>query len=208
MNGNLKLLFAVSLWATIVAGAFWHYDVSYMRPVAAEPGAAIAHPGPSERPPLTSLSSTSGAASLVTPGVVTVINFWNPHCICSQDNEPVVKGLVREFASQKVQWITVAEYRRGKAGDAARIFMQRRLPQMPFVEDHGGALARRFGVYATPAAVIINRSGDLVYTGGYNAARFCHSLPTAWVRQALRAICSGGMPPHPSTPFYGCRIPQ
>ncbi len=208
MSANLKLALALTLWAAMVAGAFWHYDVSYMRPVTAQAGAIAAHPGITDSPPLTTLTSTTGAVPLTSPGVVTVINFWNPHCICSQDNEPVVRGLVREFASQRVQWITVGEYRHGKGDKAAEIFKERGLPPMAFVEDHNGQLARRFGVYATPGAVIINRAGKLVYTGGYNAARFCHSLPTAWVREALHAVCDGGLPPHPSTPFYGCRIPQ
>ncbi len=208
MSSNGKLVLAITVWGMVVAGAFWHYDVSYMRPVAPQAGAIAAHPGLASPPPVATLISTDGPVSVAVPGAVTVINFWNPHCICSQDNEPVVRGLVGEFAPQKVRWITIAEYRKGKGADAVQAFYRRHLPAMPVVEDHGGNLARKFGVYATPGAVIVNRRGSVVYTGGYNAARFCHSLPTAWVRQALQSVCAGELPPHPTTPFYGCRVPQ
>jgi hypothetical protein len=107
-----------------------------------------------------------------------------------------------------VRFVTVIQSEAGRTEqvEALREWHGRGMPQMPVVLDANGGIARTFGVWAAPAAVILNRQGQIAYIGAYNAARFCSDPATAWAMQALEAILADRPVTHLNTPFYGCRI--
>ena len=72
--------------------------------------------------------------------------------------------------------------------------------------DSGGRIARMFGVWAAPAAVVLDRYGHVCYVGSYNSARYCDDPHSAWAQQALAAVVAGRRPPRAKTLFFGCSV--
>ncbi|GIV11175.1 MAG: hypothetical protein KatS3mg020_0666 [Fimbriimonadales bacterium] len=123
--------------------------------------------------------------------------------------EPHVRDLVKQFTPRGVQVATVIIVHDERILDAEALQQLRgRGIETSMVVDRGGALARRFGVWAAPAAVIANPQGRIVYIGAYNIGRYCSNEETAFAKQALEAALAGRKPPRASTPFYGCQVPS
>jgi hypothetical protein len=80
------------------------------------------------------------------------------------------------------------------------------MEQYPAFADTGNHFALTLGVWAAPAAVILDPQGKTVFVGTYNAGRFCCTAGTAWAAQALAAVIRGQRPTRPTTPFYGCQL--
>ncbi len=207
MSANGKTALAIACWAGLVCASFWQYDASYLLPVSRPAGAALPQQQQNKLAPAAFLKGVSGTAALQLGRQPILLNFWNPNCICSQLNEPVVRSLVKTYAPDGVQFVTIVECSSGESHSALLAWNARRMPHMAVVLDPGGKIARQMGVWATPGAVLLNAQGRVAYTGGYNIARFCHALSTSWVAIALRALVQHKPIPHPVTPYYGCRIP-
>jgi hypothetical protein len=209
---NSVVMLALAVWGVCLAGAFWHLDWQYLRPVARPVGAAdYKLQGRADRlplSPLADLNANCGTVRLSGAIPVTLLNFWNPDCACSRFAEPHVHALVERFAPLGVRFVTVIECGKSAADRNAALtaWLGRGEPTMPVVIDPGGDIARRFGVWAAPGAVILDRQGRMAYIGSYNAARFCADAATAWAMQALQSILHGASPPHATTPFYGCQV--
>lgn len=180
----------------------------YLRPVPRPPGAAIALPETLPPAPLAVLETQRGPASLVGPEPVTLLNFWNPHCPCSRFAEDDVRDILRADQSEGVRFVTViasgpSVQDQREASDA---WQARGIAgSLPLV-DAGNQVAHRFGVWAAPAAVILDRRGRVAYVGAYNVARYCRDPKTAWAKKALDAVLTGQKPPRTKTLFFGCQL--
>ncbi|HLK56195.1 MAG TPA: redoxin family protein [Chthonomonadaceae bacterium] len=197
------------IWGGGIALAFWQFEGQYFRPVSRPAGAAEIAPEQRPLSPVASLQTTEGALPLSGPGPVTLLNFWNPSCPCSRFMEGHVRKLMETYAPRGVRFVTVVaceEAEQARSRTLAR-WQERGLPVATAAADPGGALARRFGVWAAPAAVILDREGRVVYVGAYNAARYCDDPQSAWAAQALTATLEGRKPRLAHSPFYGCQVP-
>ena len=207
-SGNIGIGVLLTLWAGGTIGAFWHFEGQYLRPVPRPSGAAIAHPETFPAPPQITLATEQGVVSLTGPQPITVLNFWNPHCPCSRFAESDVRRLIRLYGPTGVRFITVVAS--GPAipdkQEALTAWQNRGIPGTLTAIDGDNQIARRFGVWAAPAAVILNRQGRVAYTGAYNAARYCHDPHTAWGEKALAAVVQGQKPPRSKTLFFGCQL--
>lgn len=205
MRRSGSFLFPVlALWAVSVAAAFWQFEGRYLPPAARPSGAAVARPEALPAPPLSHLAPNL----TLTSGRITFVQFYNPDCPCSRDNEAHLRELTTRYPASSVRFIAVVECGATPSEQAAarRVWRERSMPDMEVALDPGGVIARAFGVWATPGAVILDRRGRVAYTGGFNAARFCHNPATAWAAQALAALEIEHPVPHPSMPFYGCQV--
>lgn len=207
-RSGLKTAVLLTLWGVGTIAAFWLLEGQYLRPVTRPAGAMEAHPEDLPLPPFSQLSTNLGVSRLQGPGPVTLLNFWNPDCACSRFAEAHVHRLVNTYARQGVRFLTVVEC--GSTSDdrseATRAWKSRDFPDFAFTLDPDGQIARAFGVWAAPAAVILNRHGQIAYVGAYNAARFCNDHHTAWAEKALQAILND-LPPSPAkTSFFGCQV--
>lgn len=192
-------------WGVLTVGAFWHMVARYLRPVDPPAGAATLHPEQTPRAPVATLHTEQGPVSLQGPMPVTLLNFWSPDCPCSRFMEGHVRRLVATHAEQ-VRFITVVEGDPASgAGTLIEKWRRRGIP-VPAVADPDGAIARSFGVWAAPAAVVLDMRGRVVFVGAYNAARYCDDPRTAFAAQALNAVLHGEQVPRPRTPFYGCQV--
>ena len=201
---NIALSSWITLWALTVCGAFWRFEWRYLRPVARPAGTSAV---PVARL-LGVLQSQMGPVSLDHPGTTTLLNFWAPSCACSRYNETHVANLIQAYGQRGVRFITVLECGQsaGDQEDAQDRWRERRFPNHPYALDPGGKAARQFGVWAAPAAVILDRNGNVRYVGGYNAARFCDDKRTAWAAAALEATVGDRRPKVSTAPFYGCQV--
>lgn len=196
------------LWGGGTLLAFWHFEGQYLRPVSRPAGAAAACPETLPAPPVAALQTAQGTVSLTGSQPVTVLNFWNPRCPCSRYAESDVRRLIETYGPKSVRFVTVIAS--GPAAEDQRedssAWQARGITgTVPFV-DGDNKIARRFGVWAAPAAVILNTHGRIVYVGAYNAARYCDDPHTAWAAKALAAVVAGQKPPRAKTLFFGCQL--
>jgi thiol-disulfide isomerase/thioredoxin len=204
-TASLSILIAV--WALGTAAGFWLFEGRYLRPVLRPAGAATARL--SSPPAWSVLQTDHGRIVLGGPGPTTVLNFWNPDCPCSRFMEPQVALLAAKYEPRGVRFVTIiasglslAEQRQSLTRWRARGV----LPNDPALADAGNQIAQAVGVWAAPAAVILDAHGKVAYVGAYNAARYCSATQSDWAAQALEAIVQGRRPARASTPFYGCQL--
>lgn len=205
----LKRLFTatiVLLWVGLISFAYWRMELRFLTPVDRPAGAAALDPATRPLAPRLHLTTDQGERSL--QGKLTLLNFWSPDCACSRFMEPHVRELVQQFRPRGVQCITVIVPTGGRESETEllRRWYQRGI-ETPAVVDGDGALSRAFGVWAAPAAVIIEPQGRIAYLGAYNIGRFCNNEETAFAKRALEALLAGQLPPRAKTPFYGCQAP-
>lgn len=194
-------------WLALIGITYWRMELRFLTPAVRPAGAASLNAEVQPPAPRTRLQTDSGEYTLRQR--FTLLNFWSPHCACSRFMEPHVRELVLQFAPRGVQFITVIVVNdpQVSATEALRQWRQRNIPT-PALVDHDGALAREFGVWAAPAAVIVNPQGQIEYLGAYNIGRYCSNEQTAFAKLALQALLAGRRPARAQTPFYGCQTPS
>ena len=197
----------LAFWLVLIGVTYWRMELRFLTPAPRPAGAVEIDPTQHPPAPVQQLQTDAGARAL--HGRITLLNFWSPDCACSRFMEPHVRDLVARFQPQGVQFITVILVDDARASDEEILgWWRARGVQTPALVDRGGGLARRFGVWAGPAAVVVDTRGRIVYTGAYNIGRYCSNERTAYAQQALEALLAGRTPPRAKTPFYGCQLPQ
>lgn len=201
-----SLAILVLAWAAFTVAAFWELEGQYIRPVSHPIGAAYPQAGVVS--PVPFLWTDRGVVKLARPSGVVLVNFWNPNCPCSRFMESHVRDLGNRYGPKGVQLVTVVECGKsaGEQSAALAAWHARGLTAFAAVADPDGDIARRFGVWAPPAAVIVDRRGHVAYVGAYNVARYCDDSRTSYAAMALGAVVSGRRPPRSTLPFYGCQI--
>lgn len=196
----------VLAWAFLTIAAFWHIEGQYLRPVPRPKGATDLQAGVIS--PVSMVWSDRGMIPLARTKSIVLLNFWNPVCPCSRFMEGHVRKLGDQYGKMGVRLVTVVECGKSKSDqeDALESWRGRNTPDFAVVADPNGHIARQFGVWAAPAAVIIDAKGHVEYVGAYNVARYCDSSKTAYASMALAAIVAGKKPPLAKTAFYGCQI--
>ena len=206
-SGSFGITALLLLWGGGTALAFWHFEGQYLRPVSRPAGAVTARPEALLPSPYAALTTEEGVVRLAGPEPVTVLNFWNPHCPCSRFAEGDVRKLIRDYQGSGVRFVTIiAAPRPQDQREALAAWRSRGIVGTDAVADADNHLAQRFGVWAAPAAVILDTKGRVAYVGAYNAARYCHDPRTAWAAKALAAITYGQKPPRAKTLFFGCQL--
>lgn len=131
------------------------------------------------------------------------LHFYNPDCPCSRFNAKHVKMLIHQYRDSAHLLIVVPatadlQGAREEFGD-----------HLQYVVDEHQALAKAFGVYSTPQAVLVDGANKLYYRGNYNAARYCTSRATNYAELALIALLNDQPPPVFdlfATQAYGCEL--
>jgi hypothetical protein len=202
--------FALVLWVIGLVYGFWFYEMRYYLPATKPAGAATLSAEHLPISPLAALATSSGTISLINSGHPVLINFWNPACPCSRFMERHVQYLLGRYGAKRVQFITVVVHPVGEmsTSECAAQWLGRGFStkQMPYLVDVDDSISRRFGVWAAPAAVILDSTGRVQYIGAYNVSRYCDNSDTAFAQKALEDIVAGKSPKIRTLPFYGCQI--
>jgi hypothetical protein len=189
-----------------IASAFWFEDLRYARP---------AHK-PAEHVDV-ALGATVGIAPEVEElfgerdaSRPLLLHFYNPDCPCSRFNVPYLRELVEQHR-ERVDFALVVECVDEAQVERARAKVE---ADLPWVFDRDGAIADRYGVYATPLAVIVAPDGRLVFRGNYASARYCTDPAKQAARLALEGLLEvledGRTPLAPLEEIlpYGCSLPS
>ena len=200
----IKTGILLTAWGTLTVGAFWQREGRYLLPVPRPAGAALLRPETKPPAPIALLKTEQGGISLQAGQPITLLNFWSPSCGCSRYMETHVRALRARYAPQGVRFVTIIESE-DAPNEALTAYHLRGLA-LPVVVDNHGETARKFGVWAAPAAVILDSQGIVRYLGAYNIARYCDSDKTAFAQQALEALTQGKAPPQSRLPFFGCQV--
>jgi hypothetical protein len=187
----MRILYgAIGCWAVVSGAGLWEYVYRYALPAA--PATRV------ERVELgTVLHREDGSDLTLGAGCpVTLLDFTSSDCGCSQFLKGYISKLEAAYSPKGVRFVHIVESADQVDPHGARVM------------DSHGVVARRFGVGATPAAVIVDTSGVIVFAGSYNRARFCDDADSAFAEHALEAVVAGKKPVLPRTPFYGCAVPR
>ncbi|MFQ3575410.1 MAG: redoxin domain-containing protein [Cytophagales bacterium] len=105
-------------------------------------------------------------------GQLTLVHFFNPNCPCSKFNSKHVEEIMRDFKDN----LRIIAYTTQKT--------DKQYP-FPVFDDSKGEVAKKFGVYSTPQAVLLDANGKVLYSGNYNSNRYCSDENSAFVKQAI-----------------------
>ncbi len=142
---------------------------------------------------------------LVARGKPLFLHFFNPECPCSKFNTEHFAELVRKY-QKEADFIVITPH----SIDSTLDSMHKWGIDIPVYVDETGKIAKTYGVYSTPQAVIMDSTGKLFYRGNYNKSRYCSLKSSEYARIALEAILRKEK--IPDLPLlariaYGCEFP-
>lgn len=205
MMKSLTIVILLTIWGLLVVTTFWRADLRFLTPVEPPEDANQVDFATLSEKRFSAIKTNEGSISL--KGTTTLLNFWKPDCKCTRFMERHVRELVKTYRPRGVNFVTVVI---ADAQDDSNTLIRKwreRGIDTPAVIDKMGNLAREFGVWASPSAVIFDRNGTVAYVGAYNIGRYCANKRTAYAQKALDALLEGKMPQQRQIPFYGCRVP-
>ncbi len=139
----------------------------------------------------------------------TVIVFTNTTCPLVQKYWPKLKRLSTEFATEKVQFLSL----NASEGDEIAEIAQQAIDfgiEFPVVRDIDGGCARALGVERTPEVVVLDQQRRLRYRGRIDDQhRLGGSRPDVTeddLVRALRDVLNGTEVARPETAIDGCRM--
>lgn len=180
----IRTIGILTIWLSSVVGGFWFFGAKFFIPVEKPAGSA---------------NPTEIVGKIIQQSnQITVYNFWNPTCPCSRFMEDHVKSVIREYEPKGVRFIHIVEGTE-KITPSIRSKWSGELQL-----DASGAIARKFGVWAAPAAVVVDGSGKVQFVGSYNVSRYCDDEKTAYAEQAIAKLLANQKVDIATVPFYGC----
>ena len=179
----------VALWVAGTAYAFWTFELKHQRSFESR-RTVLFDSGSRAR------SAEAWFQAAVTPtlihggaGIATVVHVYSPGCPCNRYTHPHLARIMTRYQPQGVRF--VAATRDVSDASAAPDGLAR-------VNLAGDNLA---WVEATPAALVFDAHGRLVYFGPYSDSGRCGDSGGGLVEKVLDRLL-GGQIPRPQ-PFYG-----
>lgn len=125
-----------------------------------------------------------------------LLHFFNPDCPCSRFNTKHILELKNKFFSQ----VDFVGYTITQISYSYPIRV---------IYDADASVAKKYGVYSTPQAVLLDHSGKLLYRGNYNKSKYCGAKKTQYVAfaivNALKKLETQSIMEKSGLP-YGCAI--
>jgi thioredoxin-related protein len=203
MKRNISVVVRIGILGgllALVGYIFWLNEIQYLRPT----------PVPVDYRPVTLGEQIPLHQHLALDGNKPVfLHFFNPSCPCSRFNVQHFSQLVRQYGKD-VTFVVVLQ------GDQSPSLFDLSLKKIytlniPLVKDSNRDLARLCGVYATPQAVLLSHSGQLLFRGNYNLARYCTQEKTNFAEISLIQVLQGEEIPdfgRQATQAWGCSLPE
>lgn len=147
--------------------------------------------------------ATLGAADLVGAGRLAVLVFWSQHCPCQKAHDARLEALAERWKDKGVAVYGIAS----EPGlDAAGLAAERaaRGYGFPLLLDGGGAFASAAGATFATHTVIIDATGEILYSGGIDSDSVkLHDDAKPYLEDALTALTGGKPSPTGGEP-RGC----
>jgi hypothetical protein len=179
----------VCVWLVGTAYAFWTFELKHQRSfetprtVLFDSGARSRSAEAWFRAAVAPSLSSRGPASLAT-----VVHVYSPGCPCNRYTHPHLSRIIARYQAKGVQFVAAARAVDSSVGPDG-------LLQVALTR--GGELA---WIEATPAALVFDAHGKLVYFGPYSDSGRC-GASGGLVERVLDRMLSG-QSPQPQ-PFYG-----
>ena len=185
----------VTLWLASAALGFWFFQLRDQRPFESE-AAVVFNAGARAD----SAQSWYRAALLPSMGstrvAATVVYVYRPGCPCNRFTEPHLAGIVRRYRADGVRFVAASR-------DQSTVHAQHPdgLPQFTIPGERN-----LDWLDSTPAALVYDSTGKLVYFGPYSSAAWC-GASGGLVERILDRLLAGQTPR--LQPFYasGCFCP-
>ncbi|HVL38665.1 MAG TPA: TlpA disulfide reductase family protein [Fimbriimonadaceae bacterium] len=94
-------------------------------------------------------------------GKPVLIDFWATWCGPCRDTMPIIQQMHEKYASRGLQVVAISDEDR----ETVRAFKKGKPYTYPVFIDFGGTMNQAFKVSGIPYAVVINSSGQVIYTG-------------------------------------------
>lgn len=179
----------VCVWLAGMAYAFWTFELKHQRSfetprtVLFDSGARASSAEAWFRAAVAPSLPNSGA-----PAVATVVHVYSPGCPCNRYTHPHLARIIARYQAKGVEFVAAARAADSAAGpDGLRQVALTRGGELSWIE-------------ATPAALVFDARGKLVYFGPYSDSGRCGASGGLVERVLDRML--GGQSPRPQ-PFYG-----
>ncbi len=155
------------------------------------------------------LRGTDDAVHELVPsdaGTYTVLIFFSADCHVLEAHGERIARLARQFSKRGVRFFAVdPEPRATTARDRAEA--ERRGYPFPILLDEGATVARSFGADFAGLAVVLDRSGRVVYRGGIDSDTTRMNDDAApYLEHALADLLEGKPPRDNATKVMGCAL--
>ena len=154
------------LWAASMAGAYWWYQLRYIRTFS--PQATLCSGNILRLP-----------AELAGPGPIRLVHFWDPACPCNVGNQQHLSLLLEHFGPKGVRFYAVQ-----KPGSHGQLPTP--LQGLQTIEQLSGSE----NLPASPAVAIWDQQGQLAYFGPYSEGASCSS-GNSFIEPVLEALSAG-----------------
>lgn len=136
----------------------------------------------------------------------TVLVFFTAECPVQKAHDARLRELVQSYGARGVAFVgVVSEVSADMAAERAEA--ERRGLTFPVVEDRGARLADALGVEYSTHAVLVDREGRVLYSGGQDSDRTSLSPePRAYLRDALEDVLAGRPVARARTEALGCPL--
>lgn len=141
-------------------------------------------------------------------GKLVVLEWTNPTCpfVVRHSETGTMRTLDAEFADSDVVWLAIDSSRTVVPADSEAFRAANHLAY-PVLQDPHGAVGRQYGARTTPHMFVIDREGNVRYSGAIDDdPRGQVETPTNHVARAVRALLQGQAPPVTQTEPYGCSV--
>jgi peroxiredoxin len=150
-------------------------------------------------------------------GKLVVLEWFNDGCpfVKKHYESKNMQNLQKEYTKKGVVWLTINSSAQGKQGyhDAAeydKIMQDFGGHQTAILLDRDGKVGHLYGAKTTPDMYVIDKKGDLVYSGAIDSIRSPEiadiAKATNYVKEALDDEISGKDVKVASTKSYGCSV--
>ncbi|MCC5931804.1 MAG: TlpA family protein disulfide reductase [Cyclobacteriaceae bacterium] len=197
MDVKLRILIlsvSLSMVLLIIVYLFWTHELQYQLPTPVPGNLPQVHIGDT-------IQDLSGF------GKPVFYHFFNFDCPCSKFNIAEFRQLYRVYQSEMIFIVVVSANK--PRSSLKELFNKKYNLDLEVLTDTDGSIAKKFGIYATPQAVIVEPDGRIFYKGNYNLARYCTAKNTRFAAMAIDDILSGKEQPGFMSyirPAYGCAL--
>lgn len=197
MNLKLRIIWlsiSLSLIFAVIVYLFWAHEIQYQLPLTVPENLPEVHIGDTVQ-------------ALSDSGKPVFYHFFNFDCPCSKFNIAEFRQLYRAYKADMTFIVVVSADK--PRSSMKEVFKNKYNLDLEVLTDTDGSIARKFGIYATPQAVIVESGGRIFYKGNYNLARYCTVKNTRFAAMAIEDILSGKDQPGFMSyirPPYGCLI--
>ena len=135
-----------------------------------------------------------------------VVIFWQSTCPCVKRYEARVKELYEKYGSQDLVFIYMSSNTNETRSHVEAEYAKRHMP-LKVVRDEGGVIAKKVKAKGTPAAMLINPQGEVVYMGWIdNERRSGERGRKAYLEDAITEYLAGSPISIKVSPMFGCPI--